>query len=156
MNTQQTKATSAPNDEEFRNGVMPRAQLSIQASTLAVEKATQKNAKEFAGFELEEAIAVVKVLEDMGTPRAPRNDEAEAFIEKLNSSSGKAFDQQYLEAELTNHEFLRDLTKSYLANGNGNSSPNHKQTKQLATIALFAFHEHVALCKRIYGEVSGK
>jgi len=24
-----------------------------------------------------------------------------------------------------------------------------------ATLALFAFHEHVALCKRIYGEVNG-
>ena len=34
---------------------MPRAQLSMMASQLAVDKATQKNAKEFAGFELMEA-----------------------------------------------------------------------------------------------------
>ena len=156
MNTQPTTTTSTPNDEAFRDGVMPRAQLSIEASRLAVEKATQKNAKEFAGFELEEAIAVVQVLEDMGTARAPQNEEAAAFIKKLHSVSGKDFDQQYMEAELTNHEFLRDLTKSYLEGDNASASASHKQTKQLAIIATFAFHEHVALCKRIYGEVTAE
>jgi putative membrane protein len=40
------------NENEFRNGVMPRAQLSMMASQLAVDKATQKNAKEFAVLRL--------------------------------------------------------------------------------------------------------
>jgi hypothetical protein len=55
---------------------------------------------------------------------------------------------------LTNHEFLRDLAESYLENAGGETSPVEKETQHLATLALFAFKEHVALTKRIYGEVN--
>ena len=146
--------TATVNEESFRTGIMPRAQLSIQASQLAVDKATQRNAKEFAGFELEEAIAVVKVLTDMGTPVAPVNEDGNAFIEKLKAASGNEFDRLYMEAELTNHEFLRDLAKSYLGNGVERTTAAEKEAQHLATLTLFAFNEHVALCKRIYGEVN--
>lgn len=67
------------------------------------------------------------------------------------SSLDDNFDVLYMQAELTNHEFLRDLAKDYLAGAP--ASATGKQTQQLATLALFAFHEHVALCKRIHGEV---
>lgn len=150
----QNTATATVNEESFRTGIMPRAQLSIRASQLAVDKATQKNAKEFAGFELEEAIAVVKVLTDMGTAVAPENEEGNAFIEKLKAASGNEFDRLYMEAELTNHEFLRDLAKSYLGNGVERTTAAEKEAQHLATLTLFAFNEHVALCKRIYGEVN--
>jgi putative membrane protein len=138
------------NATDFRNGVMPRAQLSMVASQLAVNKATQKNAKEFAGFELMEATTVIAVLKDVGTPNAPLNEDGKAFIEKLESASGNEFDKLYMHAELTNHEFLSDLAESYLKSTDGD-----KETRHLATLALFAFNEHVALCKRIYGEVNG-
>jgi predicted outer membrane protein len=137
-------------ENDFRNGVMPRAQLSKAASQLAIDKATQKNAKEFAGFELMEATTVIDVLKDVGTPTAPLNEDGKAFIEKLKSASGNEFDKLYMHAELTNHEFLRDLAESYLKKAGGD-----KETRHLATLALFAFKEHVALCKRIYGEVNG-
>jgi len=83
-----TAASTGLTEENFRNGVMPRAQLSIQASQLAVEKATQSNAKEFAGFELEEAIAVVKVLTDAGTmaPRIPSTNTSRS----ANASTAKS------------------------------------------------------------------
>src|ERR1700759_4143558 len=45
----------------FRMGVIGPATLSLMSSELAVKKATQANAKEFAGFELREAIAVSTV-----------------------------------------------------------------------------------------------
>ena len=61
----------------------------------------------------------------------------------------------YNQAELTNHEFLRDLAESYLENARGKTSPAEEETQHLATLALFAFKEHVALSKRIYAEVSG-
>src|SRR5689334_17635852 len=53
--------------KEFREGVMPRAQLSMLASELAVNKATQANARQFAEWELMEAIAVIDFLKDLGT-----------------------------------------------------------------------------------------
>jgi len=137
----------------FRMGVMPRAQLSILASQLAVEKATQLNAKEFAGFELEEAIAVVNVLQSFDTPTKPADDEAMKFIAKLKAASGNEFDRLYMQAELSNHEWLRDLASTYLGTATNHSMAD-REVRRIATLALFAFHEHVALCKRIYGEVS--
>lgn len=154
MNTEQkVSAPAGLNERDFRNSVMPRAQLSILASQLAVDKAVQKNAREFAGFELEEAIAVVKVLTDVGTAVPSMSEEAKSFIEKLKSASDNEFDRLYMQAELSNHEFLRDLAKDYLAT-ESNDSPAEKETRHLATLALFAFNEHVALSKRIYGEVA--
>ncbi|HEY4108284.1 DUF4142 domain-containing protein [Puia sp.] len=142
------------NEEKFREGVMPRAQLSILASQLAVDKTTQPNAKEFAGFELEEAIAVVTVLKDAGTPTREISAEGTQLLEKLKAATGKEFDKLYMHAQLTNHEFLRDLAKDYLSSAADKSSPAETETRHLATIALFAFNEHVALSKRIYGEVN--
>jgi hypothetical protein len=91
------------NENEFSNRVMPRAQLSMMASQRAVDKATQKNATEFAGFE---------VLQDKGTPVPPLNNDGKAFIEKLKSAARNEFDKPYMQAQLTNHEYLRE--------GNGN------------------------------------
>ena len=142
------------NEAKFREGVMPRAQLSILASQMAVDKTTQKNAKEFAGFELEEAIAVVNVLKDAGTPTQELSADGKALLEKLNTATGNEFDRLYMLAQLTNHEFLRDLAKEYLSTAADKSSAAETETRHLATIALFAFNEHVALSKRIYGEVT--
>lgn len=133
---------------------MPRAQLSMKASELAVNKVSQANAKEFAGFELMEAKTVIEVLKDVGTATPPLNEEGNAFIDKLKAASGNEFDRLYMQAELTNHEFLRDLAQRYLGGSGDKGSPAERGTKHLATLALFAFKEHVALCKRIYGEVS--
>ena len=59
---------AVPTEELFRLGVIGPAELSLMSSKLAVNKATQANAKEFAGFELTEAIAVTTVLKQLGTP----------------------------------------------------------------------------------------
>ncbi|MBC7458332.1 MAG: hypothetical protein H7235_08650 [Bdellovibrionaceae bacterium] len=56
----------AANEKEFRMGVIGPAELSLATSKIAATKASQKNAKEFAGFELTEAIAVTGVLKDLG------------------------------------------------------------------------------------------
>jgi len=141
------------NGQDFLVGVMPRALLSIQASQLAVHKAIQNNAREFAGFELMEAITVVKVLRELGIAQSPPDKEGEAFIETLKTASGPGFDKLYMHAELSNHEFLRDLASQYLQNEN-NIPTAEQEIKHIATIALFAFKEHVGMCKRIYGEVS--
>ena len=67
--------------------------------------------------------------------------------------NGKDFDKQYMEAELFNHEFLRDLARDYI-DGVDEKILSTKDTFHVASLALFAFTEHVGLCKRIYGEVN--
>ena len=57
---------TAANEKEFRMKVIGPAELSLVTSQLAVSQATNKFAKEFAGFEMTEAIAVTGVLKDPG------------------------------------------------------------------------------------------
>jgi putative membrane protein len=145
---------NASTEKEFRQGVIGPAELSLATSLIAVSKASQKNAKEFAGFELEEAKSVTAVLKDLGTSVPTMDAKAQATLNKIKTAAkGSAFDKAYIQAQLENHEFLRDLAQSYLKNSMGKTSPAESQTRHLATLALAVFKEHVAITKRILGEL---
>ncbi|MDO7849944.1 DUF4142 domain-containing protein [Hymenobacter sp. M29] len=147
-------APVAATEKEFRQGVIGPAELSLATSQIASTKATQKNAKEFAGFELTEAIAVTTVLKDLGTPVPAPDAKAQATLAKIkNTPAGAAFDKAYIQAQLENHEFLRDLAQNYLKNSAGKTTPAESQGRHLATLALATFKEHVAITKRILGEL---
>ena len=143
------------NEELFRMGVIGRAELSLISSKLALEKATDKDVKEFAGFEYTEAIAVTTVLKELGTPVPTPDAKAKATLEKLKSAEkGAAFDEAYITAQLENHEFLRDTAADYLERTQGSKENKaEQQTQHLATLALATFKEHVAITKRISGEL---
>lgn len=148
--------SNAKTEKEFRMGVIGPAELSLATSKIATQKASQKNAKEFAGFELTEAIAVTAVLKDLGTPVPPMDAKAKATLEKIkNTPSGNEFDKVYITAQLENHEFLRDLAQNYLINSKDKTTPAESQGRHLATLALATFKEHVAITKRILGELNG-
>lgn len=143
----------AANEKEFRMGVIGPAELSLATSKLAVNKATNKNAKEFAGFELGEAIAVTGVLKDLGTPVPAMDAKAKAMLAKIKSTpAGREFDKVYIKAQLENHEFLRDLAQNYLSKGKlAGAAENHG--RHLATLSLAVFKEHVAITSRILKEL---
>ena len=143
-------------EELFRKGVIGPAELSLMSSALAMKKATQANAKEFAGFEHTEAIAVTTVLKELGTPVPAPDPMAKDIMAKLESATGAEFDKAYIKAQLANHEFLRDHATDYLKQSDPKTTnPAEQQTQHLATLALATFKEHVAICKRIYGELGG-
>lgn len=136
-------------------GVIGHAELSLAISKIATEKASQKNAKEFAGFELTEAISETSVLKDLGTPVPPMDAKAKAILEKMkNTSSGNEFDTIYIKAQLETHEFLRDLAQDYLRNSKGKTTAAESHGKHLATLALANFKEHIAMTQRILGELN--
>lgn len=146
---------NAKNEREFRMGVIGPAELSLATSKIATEKASQKNAKEFAGFELTEAIAVTSVLKDLGTSVPPMDTKAKAVLEKIkNTPSGNEFDKIYIKAQLENHEFLRDLAQNYLKKSKDKTTAAESQGKHLATLALATFKEHVAITQRILEELN--
>lgn len=143
----------ARNEKAFRMGVIGPAELSLATSQIAVNKATNKNAKEFAGFELGEAIAVTGVLKDLGTPVPPMTAKAKATLEKIKSTpAGAEFDKVYIQAQLENHEFLRDLAQSYISKGKLAGAAEN-QGRHLATLSLAVFKEHVAITSRILKEL---
>lgn len=146
----------AATEKEFRMGVIGPAELSLATSQIAVSRATQKNTKEFAGFELTEAIAVTGVLKDLNTPVPPMTAKAKVTLAKIKAAKpGSDFDKTYIQAQLENHEFLRDLAENYLKKAAGKTSPAESQTKHLATLALATFKEHVAITRRILTELGG-
>lgn len=148
-------AKPVKNEELFRKGVIGPAELSLISSELALKKAAQANAKEFAGFELGEAIAITTVLKELGTPVPAPDPMGQEIMSKLEAASGADFDKLYIKAQLANHEFLRDHAEDYLKESDPKTSdPAEQQTQHLATLALAVFKEHVAICKRIFGELN--
>ena len=139
---------------QFFVGVLGPAELSLSTSQLAVEKATQKDAREFAGFELGEAITVNMVLKDIGAKSPAMDAKGMATLDKIKmGTKGEAFDRTYIAFQLENHEFLRDLADAYLHNSAGSSDQMEKQGRHLAMLMLAVFKEHVAICKRINAEL---
>ena len=138
----------------YFTGVLGPAELSLSTSQVAVEKATQKNTHEFAGFELGEAITVNMVLKDIGAMAPAMDAKGTAVVEKIKGTSkGEGFDRTYIAFQLENHEFLRDLADGYLHNSAGATDPMEKQGRHLAMLMLAVFKEHVAICKRIHAEL---
>lgn len=144
-------------EAEFRYGVIGPAELSLATCEIAVEKAQYKYAKEFANFELGEAIAVTTVLKDLGTPVPPMDEKAKAILEKLKSTpAGPEFDKAYIAAQLENHIFLRKHATDYLTHApKEKGSSAEQQGRHLATLTAPVFQEHVDLTTRILDELKG-
>ena len=142
-------------EKDFRMGVVGPATLSRIVSQLAVLRATQADAREFARFELREAIAVTTVLRELKTPTPPMDAKAKATLAKIQGAApGRDFDVAYIAAQYDNHVFLRDLATAYLKNTTP-SEPTfaEQQGRHLATLALNQFTEHVELTARILKEL---
>lgn len=140
---------------QFEMGVIGPAQLSLVTSQIAVDRAQKPDAREFAGFELTEAIAVTTVLKQLGTSVPPMDAKAQATLEKIRSApSGQAFDRAYIDAQYENHVFLRDLATAYLANSSANTTDmGEMHGRHLATLALATFKEHTMITQRIATEL---
>ena len=103
--------------KEFAAGVIGPAELSLASSKIAVERATNPMVKEFAGFELTEAIAVTTVLKELGTTVPAPDAMAKATLAKIRDAhEGATFDRDYITAQVENHKFLRALATAYLKN----------------------------------------
>lgn len=141
--------------QQFEMGVFGPAQLSLVTSQIAVDRARKADAREFAGFELTEAIAVTTVLKQLGNAPPPMDAKAQTTLEKIRSApAGQAFDQAYIDAQYENHVFLRDLATAYLANSPADSSDmGEMHGRHLATLALATFKEHTMITQRIAGEL---
>lgn len=139
---------------DFFQAVIPRAEISLVTSQMAVDMASNKNAKEFAGFELGEAITVDMVIKDMDiTSPALGNDVNALFAELKSAGESQAFDRTYIAFQLANHEYLRNLADGYLHNTVASPDMAEKHGRHLASLMLGVFKEHTAICKRISGEL---
>lgn len=147
---------AAKTEADFRNGVIGPAELSLATSKIAVEKATNEHAKIFAGYELAEAIAVTEVLRDLGTAVPAMDEKAMATLSKIQSATSTEFDIAYIQAQLENHQYLRDLAEGFLANSSAsNKDMAEMHGRHLATLSHAVFVEHVDITSRILAELQG-
>lgn len=147
---------NAMTEKDFRNLLIGPATLSYLTSEMAVDRATNPRAKEFANFELREATGVLTVLKSLNTPKPPQDALSKQTLDKIKmSGNGMDFDRNYIQAQLENHEYLRDMAQSYLDNSKGQTSMPEMHGRNLATLALGTFKEHVVICKDILGELRG-
>lgn len=138
---------------QFEMAVFGPAQLSLVTSQIAVDRARKADAREFAGFELTEAIAVTTVLKQLGNTAPPMDAKAQATLDKIRSAApGAMFDRAYIDAQYENHVFLRDLATAYLANS-ADSDMAEMHGRHLATLALATFKEHTMITQRIAHEL---
>ncbi len=144
-----TPKPTAASGEEFCLGVIGPALLSVTASQIAVDRASDPDARDFANFELREAVAVVRILKELGIRELAPDEPGQAFVEKLKSTPrGTEFDKLYMTAELSNHEYLRDLAESFLSSPSSQLA-SEVHARHLASLAITAFKEHVVLSKNI-------
>ncbi|MBC7806750.1 MAG: DUF4142 domain-containing protein [Akkermansiaceae bacterium] len=135
---------------QFYAGLIGPAALSVEASRIAVNKSTDADIRQFANFELREAVAVVAILKSLNTLPPPLDAGSQDLLKILRTKPpGTEFDKIYITAELANHEFLRDLAESYLANATEPADATELHGRNLAALALTAFKEHVVLSKNI-------
>ena len=143
-------------EAEFRLGVMGPAMLSLETSKIAVEKAVNANAKEFANFELGEAIAVTTVLKELGTSVPPMDEKAKTTLASMTAAAaGPEFDKTYINAQLENHVFLLKHASDFLAHSPKKADAAEKHAQQLAILMSAVFKEHVLITTRILKELQG-
>ncbi len=101
-----------------------------------------------------EAITVMEILKEVGTPAPELDANSKAFLANLEILRGDAVDKTYMQAEQDNHEFLRDLAQQFLDGKAANPTAADPEVRRLAKVAHYAFTEHVAMSKRINGELN--
>ena len=141
-------------EKEFNSSLLTAMELSMAISNIAVSKASNNHVKEFASFEVDEARALMTVVKGQGMATPELDDQDKAIIANLTLSKGLDFDKSYINMQLENHQFLRDLAEDYL-NQSSADEPGSAgiQCKYTATLALAAFKEHLMTAKKLYSEL---
>ncbi len=142
-------------EKEFNASLIGPVQFSLATSRIAVDKATNEKVKEFATFELAEAVAVTKVLTDLGNviPITVENTKAE-FTEIESAGKGVAFDKLYMKSQVANHKLLRDLTEEYLKEAPSDKLDKEEiKEKHLAILVLTIFNQHIAIAEKTAEEL---
>ncbi len=159
------QTAAAPGDAEKKHADDTKkvGSLSLAASRVAVEKASDPMVKEFAKWEVAEQETIADILKSMemdgkaeGALKPPTNAEVEAMLnadgksslEKLKSASGKDFDPSYVAAQLDGHKKLLTIQEDYLTVG---QNREHLSVTKLARGQIKEHIDHLDMLKSKVG-----
>jgi putative membrane protein len=140
----------ANNEKQFRAGLLDAAELSLASSKIARSKAVDLEVREFARFEMAEALAMTDILRQLRTHQHGITPEANATLSLIVAApQGRMFDTAYMSTQLENHACMQELAQTYLNNSAEKSSSAELHMRHLATMMLATCEQHLALNKRI-------
>jgi putative membrane protein len=137
--------------------------LSLAASRVAVETASDPMVKAFAKWEVAEQETIADILKSMetdgkaeGTLKPPTEREVEAMLDaegkasldKLKAASGKDFDKAYVSAQLDGHRKLLTIQEEYLTVG---ENREHLSVTKLARGQIKEHIDHLDMLKSKVG-----
>lgn len=123
-------------------------QASLETSKLALAKASNSDVKLFAKYEAAEQETMGKILKEMGTTVPALGAEQKALLSKLHSSSGKAFDQAFMQGQLTTHKQLHDAVSALM------KSSQDIHVRHLTSLALATISEHTERAQMLLGKIA--
>jgi putative membrane protein len=122
----------------------------IQSSNLAMDKASNKEIKDFAKMMVKDHTDSTQKLKDTLKksnskiePPATLDDKHAQKLEKLRGLSGTEFDKQYVMDQQEGHDAAANLLKSYSQNG------DNKDLKQFASQVLPVVETHRSHIKKM-------
>jgi putative membrane protein len=135
-----TDAATGP-DIKYRMHTMLVGTLSKKLSTLALQRATHPNVKQFAQFEVDEQTTIAQVLSNLANPPPPPLPAAmQAKLAQLQSADAKAFDVNYLQMQVEGHEKLLNVQQAFL-----DTNPTDRDHAHIAMIARTVIQMHLAM-----------
>jgi putative membrane protein len=124
--------------------------LSLQVSTLAVQRTRNPKVRQFAQFEINEQTAMQQVLTDGEEAKPVALDSAHAAVlTQLLGTSDKTFDTTYVEDELSVHAELLNGQQSFL-----NNRPTSDDYRHIATLARTTIQMHLTMLQDLQAMLS--
>jgi putative membrane protein len=135
-----SSAAAGP-DAAYRMHTMLVGTLSKKLSTVALQRATHPNVKEFAQFEVDEQTTIAQVLSNLANPPPPPLPAAmQAQLTQLQSANAKAFDVTYLQMQVEGHEKLLKIQQSFL-----DTNPADRDREHIAMLARTVIQMHLTM-----------
>ncbi len=127
---------------EHISATLDAGKMTLEASRVALSKATDPNVKRFAQLESAEQETIAEVfssrVERTQAPPPKVNADAKAAIDDVHAQqAGPAFDKTYLAGQLEGHRKLLAIQEAYLSNG---KDPRHRG---LALLMRGHIKEHI-------------
>ncbi|QKK34267.1 DUF4142 domain-containing protein (plasmid) [Rhizobium indicum] len=137
--------------------------MSLAASRVALEKASDPMVKEFAKWEVAEQETIADILKSMetdgkaeGALKPPTESEVETMLDaegkssldKLKAASGNDFDKAYVTAQLDGHKKLLTIQEDYLKVG---QNREHLSVTKLARGQIKEHIDHLDMLKSKVG-----
>lgn len=145
-------------EADHQQNTMRVGSLSLAASRIAVQKASNAQAKQFAQFEVAEQETIGEILKSMqganittgqgavtnAEAEAHLDDKGKAALKKLqDAKAGAEFDKEYIKAQIDGHNELLNIQETYIGSGKVREEVN------VAKLARGQIKEHLTLLNLI-------